>query len=112
MIYNLQWVNGRLRHDFAGMAADTQIVFAENPLRYTAIDKTYLIYNGVQIWSVAETFGGKGMMLLISKGKPHSKNGVLVAKTSKTITKMAKQLKTAQKTRKIHRKMRDSAQIT
>lgn len=95
---NLQWVNGTLREPFMGMDKNTKIVFAESPLRYTAVGKSYLLYNGEHIWSVAESFGGPHMMNLIYPGKPHSKNEVLLRKTAKTVSNMRNYLRVSQKT--------------
>ena len=96
----LIWHNGKLRTDFLGLSAGTKIVYAENPLRYTAVGKSFLMYDGERIYSVAETFGGPGLMLLVHKGNPHSQNDRIRAKTAKIISKMAKYLENAQKTRK------------
>jgi hypothetical protein len=66
------WLNARLRENFLQLKAGQRVIFAPDKKVYKSIGPVFILFDGKQIYRVAESYAGKQLFQLLKAGKPHS----------------------------------------
>jgi hypothetical protein len=67
------WINAKIRSDGIGIPVGSKVLMAPSPIQHTAdLGKCWAVFDGEVVRQISETFGGRELYSLVTKGKPFS----------------------------------------
>lgn len=87
------WINAKIRNDGMGIPIGVKVLMAPSPIQHTAdIGKCWAVFDGQVLRQVAESFGGRELYSLVTKGTPFSDQALADRKIRPFLDKIRTQM--------------------